>query len=76
MCGSAIAWVGNNGLVSKSTIANSSFFDGGIYWFGENGVVVNSMLLGNKNRPALRPVNAKVTADYNFWGDTIENPNQ
>lgn len=75
-CGSAIAWVGNNGFISKSTIANSSFFDGGIYWFGENGVVVNSMLLGNKNSPALRPMNAKVTADYNFWGDTLENPNQ
>ena len=75
-CGSAIAWIGDNGTVLYSTIANSTFFDGGIYWFANNGLIRNSILLGNGYRAALRTSNANVNADYNFWGDTLDNPNQ
>lgn len=75
-CGSAIAWMGNNGTILSSTVANSSFFDGGIYWFGENGLIRDSILLGNGNKAALAPSGADVDADYNFWGDTLEHPNQ
>jgi hypothetical protein len=75
-CGSAIAWIGNNGTILFSTIANSTFFDGGIYWFGNNGTVKNSILLGNGFRSGLGPYEANVKADYNFWGDTLDNPHQ
>lgn len=75
-CGSAIAWIGGNGRVLFSTVANSTFFDGGIYWFGDNGTVKNSILLANGFKSALGPYDANVTADYNFWGDTIDNPHQ
>ena len=75
-CGSAIAWIGNNGTILSSTIANSTFFDGGIYWFGENGFIRDSILLGNDYRAALRTSGGSVDADYNFWGDTLNNPNQ
>lgn len=74
-CGSAIAWIGDNGTVLSSIIANSSFFDGGIYWFGKNGNVHNSILLGAIYSSGLRPLDCNVNADYNFWGDTLENPN-
>ena len=74
-CGSAIAWIGNNGTILSTTIANSTFFDGGIYWFGINGTIKNSILISGSLRNALGPYNANVNADYNFWGDTLENPN-
>lgn len=74
-CGSAIAWIGDNGTILSSIIANSSFFDGGIYWFGSNGNIHNSILLGVSHSSALRPSDCDVNADYNFWGDTLENPN-
>ena len=73
--GSAIAWVGDNGTILYSIIKDNGFFDGGIYWFGNNGLVKNSILLGNDFRSVLRFSN-NGTADYNFWGDTVKNPNQ
>lgn len=73
-CGSAIAWVGDNGRILNSLVANCSFIDGGIYWFGHNGLIKNSILLASNDRPVLRSM-GDVVADYNFWGDTIENPN-
>lgn len=74
-CGSAICWFGNNGTILSSIIANSSFFDGGIYWFGKNGNIHNSVLLNMAYGNSLNPFNCNVNADYNFWGDTLENPN-
>lgn len=73
-CGSAIVWFGNNGTVLSTTIANTTFFDGGIYWFGKNGTVRNSILLSSR-KAALGPYDANVDADYNFWGDTLDSPN-
>ena len=73
-CGSAIAWMGDNGTILSSTFANTSFF-GDIYWFGENGVIRNSILLENNQWSVLAPSDADVDADYNFWGDTLSNPN-
>jgi hypothetical protein len=70
-CGSAIAWIGDNGLIYRSIIANSSFFDGGIYWFGHNGTVKYCLLFDSGFRSVLRPADADVKADYNFWGDSI-----
>lgn len=75
-CGSAIAWVGNDGLILNSIIANNTFFDGGIYWFGHNGTVKNSILLGAGHAGVLRSSFDDLNAEYNFWGDTCENPNQ
>jgi len=72
-CGSAIAWVGDNGTILSSLIASGSIFDGGIYWFGKNGLIKDSMLLAGDKRNAVR--GEEVTADYNFWGDSIDNPN-
>ena len=74
-CGSAVAWIGDNGTILSTTIANSTFFDGGIYWFGKNGTVKNSILLSNGIKRALNPSGGDVNADYNFWGDTLDNPN-
>ncbi|WP_298523742.1 right-handed parallel beta-helix repeat-containing protein [uncultured Methanobrevibacter sp.] len=72
-CGSAICWMGNNGTVSHSIIANSTFLGGGIYWFGKDGCVKNSIFVGNEYDRNIMGYN--VAADYNFWGDTLENPN-
>ena len=74
-CGAAIAWIGNNGSILHSTVWENGFFDGGIYWFGENGTVKNSILVGSGNMHVLRST-FNLTADYNFWGDTIQSPNQ
>lgn len=73
-CGSAVAWIGNNGEILSSIFAHSSMFDGGLYWFGHNGTIKNSILLGSSYRSALRPVDCDVKADFNFWGDVIDNP--
>lgn len=74
-CGAAIAWIGDNGKVLSSKIMDNGFFDGGIYWFGDNGTVNNSVLLGFNTRSVLRPSDADVNANNNFWGDTVYNPN-
>lgn len=71
-CGAAVCWVGDNGFISESTVMNNGFFDGGIYWFGKNGTIVHSILVGNGYPLVLRS-SEKLTADYNFWGDTIYN---
>ena len=71
-CGAAVCWVGDNGFISESTVMDNGFFDGGIYWFGKNGTIVHSILVGNGYTLVLRS-SEKLTADYNFWGDTIYN---
>ena len=71
-CGAAVCWVGDNGFISESTVMDNGFFDGGIYWFGKNGTIVHSILVGNGYPLVLRS-SEKLTADYNFWGDTIYN---
>lgn len=76
LCGSAIAWIGDNGKIFSTTIANSTFYDGGLYWFGHNGTVRNSILLNSAYKSSFGPSDADVDVDYNFWGDTIEHPNQ
>ena len=73
-CGSSICWIGDNGTILYSIVANCTFFDGGIYWFGNNGSIHNSILLANDFRNALYAPK-DMNADYNFWGDTLENPN-
>lgn len=75
-CGSSIAWMGANGTILSSTVANSSFFDGGIYWFAKGGLIKDSLLLSNGLRYVLQSSDVVVQADYNFWGDTIDNPNK
>ena len=71
-CGAAVCWVGDNGFISESTVMDNGFFDGGIYWFGKNGTIVHSILVGNGYPLVLRS-SEKLTAEYNFWGDTIYN---
>ena len=74
-CGAAVCWIGDNGKVLSCVMINNSFMDGGMYWFGKNGVVKNSILISSSFRSALCPSDCDVDANYNFWGDTIENPN-
>ena len=75
-CGAAICWIGNNGEISYSKLIKNGFFDGGIYWFGKNGCVKYSILLGLDEMSVLRPADGDIDADYNFWGDTIDNLNK
>lgn len=75
-CGAAIAVMGDNVTILSSIIANNSFFDEGIYWFGNNGTVKNSILVGTSLYGSVLRSYTDVVADYNFWGDTLENPNK
>lgn len=71
--GSAISWVGENG-----SIISSSFLDNGmgsaIMWFANTGNISDSILL-DSFRSALHIYNGNVTAENNWWGDTIDDYN-
>ena len=71
--GSAICWVGENG-----SIISSNFLDNGmgsaIMWFANTGNISDSILL-DSFRSALHIYNGSVTAENNWWGDTIDDYN-
>lgn len=73
--GSAVYWGGDNGLILYSKFLNSGLMDNGIFWSGENGVIRNSILLSKDDRYVVNCYSESLNADYNFWGDTVENPN-
>ncbi len=74
--GAAIYWDGINGTVLLSKFLNSGICDSGIFWMGKNGVIKNSILLKlYGNQDVISPYSVDVKADFNFWGDTVENPN-
>ena len=74
-CGAAVCWIGDNGSILESEISKSGFLDGGLFWFGHNGTIRHCILLSH-SRAALGNSGGDFTADYNFWGDTIVNPNE
>lgn len=75
-CGGAVCWTGNNGKIISSVFFNNSMFDGDIYWFGKKGLIKKSILLkSDGGRAVVRVADGSLTANYNFWGDTFNNPN-
>jgi len=75
-CGSAVYWSGVNGTIIASYFLNDGICDNGIFWTGENGTIRNSILLKQGNSDVIAPYSENVDANLNFWGDTIENPNE
>ena len=74
--GSAIYWNGVNGTISLSTLINSGICDNGIFWTGKNGAVRNSILLSSYgDGKVISPYSVDVKADFNYWGDTLDNQN-
>ena len=74
--GSAVYWKGVNGFISSSIFYNDGICDNGIFWTGLNGIIRNSILLSQGTASVISIYGEHVDADYNFWGDTIENPNK
>ena len=75
-CGGAITWIGNNGKILSSKFFENGMFNGDIYWFGENGLIKNCILLkSDEGRSVLAVSGGSLNANYNFWGDTLANPN-
>ena len=73
--GAAIYWKGAGGSISFSKFLNSGICDDGIFWTGKNGNIENSILLSYYGRYVISPYSVNVKADFNFWGDTVDNPN-
>ena len=74
--GTAVYWSGVNGTISLSTFENSGICDDGIFWTGQNGMVKTSILISKSGYMCvISPYSVNVKADFNFWGDTIDNPN-
>ena len=74
--GSAIEWRGANGLIVSSKFNNWGLSDNGIFWAGENGTIKNSILMSPDGRRVVNSYAGSLDANYNYWGDTIDNPNQ
>ncbi len=74
--GAAICWIGDNGTILYSKFVNSgSIFGRDIMWFGKNGNIRYSFLISDYGSP-IYPYSENVNADGNFWGDTLDNPNE
>ena len=74
--GAAICWVGDNGKILFSKFLNDGISDQGLFWFGQNGVISNSILLESVKRGVIHYSGATFDANNNFWGDAIDNPNK
>lgn len=75
--GSAIYWKGINGTISLSTFINSGICDNGIFWTGKNGAIRNSILLSSYGTGnVISQYSSNLKADFNYWGDTVYNPNK
>lgn len=75
-CGGAITWVGKNGKILSSKFFENGMFNGDIYWFGENGLIKKCILLkSDEGRSVLAVSGGSLNANYNFWGDSLGNPN-
>ena len=75
-CGAAVCWVGDNGTISSSKFLNDGISDQGIFWFGQNGLIKNSILLESADRGVIHESGATLDANNNFWGDTADNLNR
>ncbi|MDO5819692.1 MAG: hypothetical protein Q4P11_05090 [Methanobrevibacter sp.] len=75
-CGGAVTWVGDNGKILSSKFFENGMFNGDVYWFGEDGLIKNCILLKSDDGRAVVVVyDGSLNANYNFWGDTLSNPN-
>lgn len=74
-CGAAVCWVGDNGTILSSKFLNDGISDQGLFWFGQNGIIHDSILLDFDNRGVIHESGATLDANNNFWGDTADNPN-
>lgn len=74
--GSAVEWRADNGMILSSKFNNSGLTDNGIYWFGKNGTVKNSILISSDGRRVISGYSDELNADFNYWGDSISNPSQ
>lgn len=74
--GSAIEWRGANGIIFSSKFMNMGLSDNGIFWAGENGTIRNSILMSPDGRRVINSYMGSLDANYNFWGDTFDNPDQ
>ena len=75
--GAAVMWKGNDGTISSSIFVNNTATkDSGIYIDGGNNFVKDSILLSNNQYPVIFSDTQVVTANYNWWGNTIHNYNQ
>ena len=74
--GSAIEWRGADGLIFSSKFNNWGLSDNGIFWAGENGTIRNSILISPDGRRVVNSYSGSLNANYNYWGDTLDNPNQ
>lgn len=75
-CGGAVTWIGSNGKILSSKFFENGMFNGDVFWFGENGLIKNCILLkSDVGRSVLVVYDGSLIANYNFWGDTLANPN-
>ena len=75
--GAAICWIGDNGTILYSKFFNSgSAFGRDIMWFGSNGTIRYSFLITYNYLSPVYVSSGDVNMDRNFWGDTVDNPNQ
>lgn len=73
--GSAIEWRGANGLIDSSKFYNCGISDNGIFWDGKNGTIKHSILLSPDGRRVVNYYGGTLNANYNYWGDSIDQPN-
>ena len=75
-CGGAVTWIGKNGKILSSKFFENGMFNGDICWFGENGLIKNCILLkSDEDKSVLAVSSGSLNANYNFWGDSLSNPN-
>ena len=74
-CGAAVCWIGDNGTILSSRFLNDGISDQGLFWFGKDGIIRNSILLETAGRGVFRESGATFDANDNFWGDTSDNLN-
>lgn len=75
--GAAIMWKVNGGsIISSIFVNNTANKDSGIFVEGGNTIVKDSLLFSNNKNPIICSDLYTVTANYNWWGNTIHNYNQ
>ena len=74
--GAAIYWKGNHGELLSSNVFlifpddyRDVFKNSMLHWAGNNSTIKDSVLINAEI------YGSNVTCDYNFWGDTLDNPN-
>ena len=70
-------WKGNDGsILSSSFLNNSATEDSGVYVDGGNNIVKDSILISSSQKPVIYSASYVVTANYNWWGNTLHDYTQ